>query len=907
MDHVTDQMRRMTVATGASHDDGPSIKPMRRPGFGKAGQRIVLDSNFFRMKLPEKLVITQFAVSICQFKHPSALKANRGKSKPRVSDEQYEAEKKWTETAPLEPIFFNRNVFNQFLSTHARNLRHSIVYDGRSIAYAPQNQVSNNFLGHYYELEVGRDGASPKSSERQENKVIKVQVQIKHAKDLRLADFLRGQVDTTASSNYLAAIDTILAHAPTEKYVQVGRCFYDPRQSTPLGRFQQGATVSAWRGFYQSARTSQVGLVLNLDESFTAFWNFSGRPLMELVRSSNKGRDPWHNQQALKRIATELKMLKVRALHTGITYKVYGFSNTSADRLTFVDHKSGRTLSVAEYFTNTYNQRLRHADLPCVITSPNPKNPRYLPAEMLIVEEKQRVMGLLSAEQTASMVRCASSKPHIRQSESVQTIQHLGISQDPMCKSFGLQVQEKMISVNARVLPPPPMLYRTDKGSTAVRVSNGMWRYDRSTRLYNPISLVNWVVFYESRGLNGEELGNFIDALIKSARYVGMTINKPVLVKSEPNQFTAMIHRANSNLNRDPRNPLQMSMFVKNLQETPGYNAIKKVGDTELAIPTQVILTKNVQKNLNNPNPRGLNMFCENVLMKMNTKLGGQNVRVGVYKNQSAHSPIPDAPFLDKPHIILGADVTHPMPGGKSPSVAALVGSMDREAIQFSGTIRSQKGRQEVMSEFGDMFTEVYTNWRNRFGNKIDAQNVIMFRDGVSEGQFEAVMSQEVESLRRACQSMNFKPKITYIIVTKRHHTKFFPGRTNDRSGNIAPGTVVDRDITSAEYYDFYLNSHAGIQGTNKPSKYTVLVDESGMTPDALQAFVFRLAHGFARCNRSVSMVNAAYYAHLLAFRARAYMDDFSDKGSVTSSSSNDSVSPAPRIPERLARRLYFV
>lgn len=342
-------------------------------------------------------------------------------------------------------------------------------------------------------------------------------------------------------------------------------------------------------------------------------------------------------------------------------------------------------------------------------------------------------------------------------------------------------------------------------------------------------------------------------------------------------------------------------MLVKNSQDTESYNKIKQVGDIELGVATQVLLAKNLR------NPRGLGMFCENVILKVNSKLGGQNARVNSFE-RSGLRHIPDVPFLNTPHIILGADVTHPMPGGRTPSVAALVGSRDREGIQYSASIRNQTGRQEVIEDLGDMFREVYSHWANNFGNTVHAQKVIMFRDGVSEGQFAEVMNKEVEAIRKACKEISPKlhPQLTYIIVTKRHHTKLFPSRQDgDRNGNVLPGTVVDRDITSGEFYDFYLNSHSGIQGTNKPSKYTVLIDESKLDVDQLQAFVYRLSHGFTRCNRSVSMVNSAYYAHLLAFRGRAYFPD--DVSDTTSASSSDAVFAAPRLNQTLARRLFFV
>lgn len=112
--------------------------------------------------------------------------------------------------------------------------------------------------------------------------------------------------------------------------------------------------------------------------------------------------------------------------------------------------------------------------------------------------------------------------------------------------------------------------------------------------------------------------------------------------------------------------------------------------------------------------------------------------------------------------------------------------------------------------------------------------------------------------------------------------------------------------MVSSHFYDFYLNSHAGIQGTSRPSKYTVLIDENGIPVDALQAYIYRLTHAYARCNRSVSMVNSAYYAHLLAFRGRAYLND-DESDTASSYSSGSSVPKTVDLHDRLGQRLFFV
>ena len=78
-------------------------------------------------------------------------------------------------------------------------------------------------------------------------------------------------------------------------------------------------------------------------------------------------------------------------------------------------------------------------------------------------------------------------------------------------------------------------------------------------------------------------------------------------------------------------------------------------------------------------------------------------------------------------------------------------------------------------------------------------------------------MRTELCAIRRACKRVgngqDYEPGITFLVVQKRHHTRFFP-LTNDklRNGNVLPGTVVDTDITHPMESNFYLVSHASIQ-----------------------------------------------------------------------------------------------
>lgn len=122
---------------------------------------------------------------------------------------------------------------------------------------------------------------------------------------------------------------------------------------------------------------------------------------------------------------------------------------------------------------------------------------------------------------------------------------------------------------------------------------------------------------------------------------------------------------------------------------------------------------------------------------------------------------------------------------------------------------------------------------------------------------------------------IGYQPGITFIAVQKRHHTRLFCADRKDqigRSGNIPAGTIVDVGITHPTQFDFYLCSHAGIQGTSRPSHYHVLWDDNCFKADELQQLTYQLCHTYVRCTRSVSIPAPAYYAHLVAFRARYHL-----------------------------------
>ena len=276
--------------------------------------------------------------------------------------------------------------------------------------------------------------------------------------------------------------------------------------------------------------------------------------------------------------------------------------------------------------------------------------------------------------------------------------------------------------------------------------------------------------------------------------------------------------------------------------------------------------------------------YAYNVGMKLNIRFGGTNHSIA----PSNFASIPTTSSGKHGTLILGASVTHPDCSNVkgTPSIAALVGSVDNKYAKYCGSMRKQAHDPESMSKdiidnanMRSMVTERLQAWA-KFDNRWPAY-ILYYRDGVSESQFDAVLSHEVAMIRLAYEDLapGLKPKITAIVVNKRHNIRLYPSsaaHTSD-TGNCPPGTIVDSSITHPYYFDWYNIPHDAAQGTARPTHYTVLLNEMGFDATSIQNLTHILCYTYQRSTSSVSCVPAVYYAQLLCERGRCYLLDFYD------------------------------
>ena len=429
-------------------------------------------------------------------------------------------------------------------------------------------------------------------------------------------------------------------------------------------------------------------------------------------------------------------------------------------------------------------------------------------------------------------------------------------SNDETIQDFNLRVDNRMVELEGRVLPARKMITKGSKHEVVTEPRRGVWQTDKSA-YYEAQHIKKWTLYCaeNEKFLDASTLKGFVKKLQKGGQLVGMHISDPISPK-----YLHSVDEVERAMREARDNDFQMVLFILGDRNgTPFYNRIKQVGDVKFGVRTQCITARNVK--------RANNQLINNILLKVNAKLNGVN---NIVKN-------PDGtPMLVKPTMIIGADVTHPAPGDNSrPSIAAVCASMNASATIYHSEIRVQAHRQETIgsiepgksAHFEDMIIECLKQFY-RSTKGVKPIHLIYYRDGVSEGQFQDIIYHEINQIKRACRKLSdsYRPKITMIVCQKRHHARLFCQNERDADGksqNIPAGTIVDSVITHPVEFDFYLCSHAGIQGTSRPTHYHCLynTDETiASNPDILQGLTYNLCHVFQRCQRSVSLPAPVFY-----------------------------------------------
>ncbi|XP_044967609.1 protein argonaute 2-like [Hordeum vulgare subsp. vulgare] len=715
----------------------------------------------------------------------------------------------------------------------------------------------------------------------------------------------------------LQGLDVIVREASTWRKIILGHGFYSPDSKVDMG-----SGVVSMKGTQQTLKHTQQGLVLCVDYSVMPFRKDG--PVLDIVRQFIKPL-PLDYRTALnkthrEKLVYELKGQRITVSHrkTKQKYTIQGFTDLPASQITFLDSESGQTKRLVDYFSQQYGKVIEYQMLPCLDLSKSRDKPNYVPIELCKLVEGQRYP---MANLNKDTERALKGKALIKAAERKWEIETAVKAEDGPCRGeiaqqFGISLDVKMMEVTGRVLTPPSLTLGSSRGgpgNISITPSNCQWNL-MGKKLVEGKALQCWgIVDFSARPSHNKQQpldGNmFINYIVRKCCDLGIQMNKTACfvhlsemsVLSDPHQLHEELNKAKQAAVK--KNQKLQLLFCPMSEQHHGYKTLKLICETQLGIQTQCFLSHLANKT------QGQDQYMSNLALKINGKLGGINTQ------------LQDKLPLDNgvPYMFIGADVNHPSPGnGESPSIAAVVASMNRGATKYVPRIRAQPHRCEVIKNLGEIVQELIGVFEKKAGVK--PQRIIYFRDGVSDGQFEMVLNEELADMENVIKVKGYSPTITVIVAKKRHHTRLFPKEHNEplqtKNGNVLPGTVVDTRIVDPVTYDFYLCSHNGLIGTSRPTHYYNLMDEHGYGSDDLQRLVYNLCFVFARCTKPVSLATPVYYADLAAYRGRLYYEGMlASQPQVRSSSSSASSTAAgacdfsnfPTLHVDLQDNMFFI
>ncbi|RMY71806.1 hypothetical protein D0863_04911 [Hortaea werneckii] len=755
-------------------------------------------------------------------------------------------------------------------------------------------------------------------------------------------------------------------------------------------------TIFAMRGFFLSVRPGVERLYLNINRSTSPFIeaDLTVQQMMNRL-VQQQGRSEGEARAVLKGLKVRIIYDKVVNFATDqqrirIINCIGKKSNNGSvlSRINQVDANptfqthGHQTVTVHDWYTPPQFQNDPDAPSPALTLTGNEyavnvgKDPRrdrdnvwWIPATQLRIEPWQKFQGRLTSEQTTNMLAAALMQPAAHKNEILGTnykggLHHFGFSgnvaagpdgRQGLLKTNEMSAGTDFIKIPGSVLPAPGLIYSHEqikragqyrlKDPAAERLMSAMQPNDAKWNLRNcgfatigrilaqiPVLDISGNFDYnlnqhfegtirQQFGMHGLITNPWVPFI-----YNEQSLGRSGMDRTWENNFKNALQTIGAQC-ATPDTPVMVNMRGHGQDD---YACIKRVADLELGMHTVCVANDKV---LVGRKSWSLDTVS-NIALKYKVKDS---------KGRNHHFSEADLDVLNKiggtGTIVVGADCAHPMKGAHTatPSIAAVVGSTDNGFMHYPGSMRLQPSRKEDILELSEMLKERLLDWA--FANQKAAEdplvlpsNILFYRDGVSESQYDILRRRELPQVQIAynkasrylqdnypqpgatmppgpmsppdfsgvdwqgssrqhrvtmekdadekwaaqiaAQPNNVPFKLTYVVVGKRHNTRFYPDakEVQGNKGNVKPGLVVDQVITHPYSMDFYLQSHEAIQGTARSAHYFTLQNNMGLSADNLHIITHMLCYAYARATKGVSYCAPAYYADKLCDRGRAYL-----------------------------------
>uniref|UniRef100_A0A8C6ZLD4 Piwi-like protein 1 n=1 Tax=Nothoprocta perdicaria TaxID=30464 RepID=A0A8C6ZLD4_NOTPE len=663
------------------------------------------------------------------------------------------------------------------------------------------------------------------------NKVTEVFSRTRNGEDVKLTITLTNELPPT-SPTCLQFYNIIFRRLlKIMNLQQIGRNYYNPSDPISIPNHR----LMVWPGFTTSILQYEKSIMLCTDVSHKVLRSETVLDFMYNLYNQVE-------EQRFRDICTkELIGLIVLTKYNNKTYRVDDIDWDANPKCTF-RKADGSEISYIDYYKMQYNQDITDLNQPVLVSQPRRKRGSLMPGPAVLIPELCYLTGLTEKMRNDfNMMKDLSVHtrltPEQRQREVGRLIDYIqkDDSVQRELRDWGLSFDSNLLSFTGRVV-------QAEKIHQAGRVFDynphfADWSKEtRGAPLINAKPLDNWLLIYTRR--NYDVANALLQNLFKVTPSMGIRMNKAVMIEVD-DRTEAYLRVLQQNITSDTN----IVVCLLSSSRKDKYDAIKKYLCTDCPIPSQCVTARTLSK------PQSIMAIATKIALQMNCKMGGELWSVEIPLKQL---------------MVVGIDCYHDTVSGKR-SIAGFVANLNQGMTRwFSRCVLQDRG-QELVDGLKACLQTALRDWFK--WNKYLPSRVMVYRDGVGDGQLKTLVNYEVPQLLDCLRSVgkDYNPRLTVIVVKKRISTRFF-FQSGGRPQNPPPGTVVDVEVTRPEWYDFFIVSQAVKSGCVAPTHYNVIYDSSGLKPDHVQRLTYKLCHMYYNWSGVIRVPAPCQYAHKLAF-----------------------------------------
>ncbi|XP_071945006.1 piwi-like protein 1 [Antedon mediterranea] len=615
---------------------------------------------------------------------------------------------------------------------------------------------------------------------------------------------------------------------------QIGRHYFNPDNKIEVRQHK----LEIWPGFITSISQRETHIMLEAEVSHKVLC--LSTILDELYDLFHANRSSF-KEQATKKLVGQIVLTK----YNNKTYRVDDI-NWSLNPMSKFKKFDGSEISYVDYYAQVYERKITDLEQPLLVSRPKRREVRagqQGPEVLHLIPEFCTVTGI-SDEVRSNFTVMKDLAQHTRvdpknRAATLNRFLH-SISNNKEANShlerWGLSLDNNLMDIQGRGLPAEQLSQRNFKFSYDIRTAD--WsRETRGKPVQTAVNLDDWLVIFSPRDKANTQ--DFVQTLIRVCGPIGMRVNQPALIALNGDRTENYIQAIKEKMTQ--RTQMVCCIVPNNRKDR--YDAIKKQCCLEMPVPSQVVVGRTIAKK------QMLMSVATKIGMQLNCKLGGELWCV--------HNPVPGL-------MVIGIDNYHDS-AQRGRSVCGFVASMNRTLTRYYSRCSFQTPGQEIVDGLRVSLLaslKKYYEINGQFPAKI-----IVYRDGVGEGQTQAVRDHEIPQLIKCIQGLipGKEPLLTVIVVRKRISTRLILNN-NGQLSNPPPGTIVDSTVTKPEKYDFFLVSQSVRQGTVTPTNYDIIWDNAGFQPDQYQRLTYKLTHLYYNWPGTIRVPAPCQYAHKLAF-----------------------------------------